>query len=135
MVSSIAVCAGSPGLSPIKHLIPKKKPEVYDRPEGHVDLLLGSCSRALLPTGVITLAGDLALEASPLGCRQVLRGSHHLLASSQGRGLSLEASMISTYLVTLPQDAKAFTGIWDLKPNKRVSAAGGRPDQDGAKQG
>ena len=82
---------------------------------------------------MITLVGDLALEALPLGCGQVLRGSHRLLGSNKGRGLSLEASMISTYLETLPQDAKAFTGIWDLKPNQRVSA--GRPDQDGAKQG
>ena len=65
---------------------------------------------------MITLVGDLALEALPLGCGQVLRGSHRLLGSNKGRGLSLEASICSTCLLTLPQGATAFTSIQDPSP-------------------
>ena len=110
-VSSITVCSSSPGLSPIRNLFPKAEPEVYDRPEENVDLLLGSYSRALLPRGIITMVGDLALEATPLACGQLLRGSHHLLGGDRGQGLSLEATTLSTCLLTLPQGATAFTSI------------------------
>ena len=61
-VSSIAQCGLQVDLKPVKHLFQEAMKEAFRRPEGNIDILIGSCHRASLPLGILSMKGDLALE-------------------------------------------------------------------------
>ena len=67
-VATVASCGRGLDLQPLRQLFPHAREEAFERPQGEIDLLIGSCDRALLPSGVLELVGDLALESTPWGC-------------------------------------------------------------------
>jgi hypothetical protein len=119
-VNSIAQCGPGVDVEPVRHLFPAANREAFVRPEGDIDILIGSCHRASLPLGIISLEGDLALEESPWGCGQILRGSHPLLRSpGPAPNLSLESHMAAGCLLALPPGATVFQGIDSELPLSR----------------
>ena len=83
-LESITMLPSDPDLSPIQHLVESYPPEVLDRPQGEVDILLGLRNSALHGT-TREQWGDLRLMESPLGCGWSLRGSHPALRHSGPR--------------------------------------------------
>ena len=99
-------------MRPLKQLFPGAKEEAFKRPQGEIDLLIGSCDRSLLPSGLLDLKEDLALESTPWGCGQVFRGSHILLGDAGPTGgLSVEAHAASCCLLKLPPGGEMFAGM------------------------
>ena len=111
-VATVASCGRGLDLQPLRQLFPHARDEAFERPQGEIDLLIGSCDRSLLPSGVLELVGDLALESTPWGCGQVFRGSHHLLGDpGPVGGLSVEAHTASCCLLQLPPGGERLTGM------------------------
>ena len=67
-------------LTPIKHLFPQAPEDVWQRPMGIIDILIGSNYRSLQPSGGLErdgcAVGNLRLSESIFGCGWVLSGTH-----------------------------------------------------------
>ena len=111
-VSSVASCGRQLDLQPLKELFPTASEAAFQRPKGEIDLLIGSCNRSLLPSGVLEMRGDLALEETLWGGGQVFRGSHPLLGDTcPAPGLSVEAQTATCCFLRLPSGGSIFTGL------------------------
>ena len=80
-LDTITVLPPDPDLSPISGLVPGYPPEVLQRPQGDVDLLLG-LRDSYLHGCTVQQWGNLRLLESPLGCGWALRGTHPDLGKS-----------------------------------------------------
>ena len=78
-LDTITVLPPNPDLSPISGLVQGYPPEVLQRPQGDVDLLLG-LRDSYLHGCTVRQWGNLRLLESPLGCGWALRGTHPDLA-------------------------------------------------------
>ena len=78
-LDTITVLPPDPDLSPISGLVQGYPPEVLQRPQGDVDLLLG-LRDSYLHGCTVRQWGNLRLLESPLGCGWALRGTHPDLA-------------------------------------------------------
>ena len=74
-------------LNPIKHIFPQAPLEVWDRPQGPVDILLGLDNRHLQPAGGLErdgcAVGGLRLSESRFGCGWVVSGTHPSIRKSE----------------------------------------------------
>ena len=78
-LDTITILPPDPDLSPISGLVQGYPPEVLQRPQGDVDLLLG-LRDSYLHGCTVQQWGNLRLLESPLGCGWALRGTHPDLA-------------------------------------------------------
>ena len=78
-LDTITILPPDPDLSPISGLLQGYPPEVLQRPQGDVDLLLG-LRDSYLHGCTVRQWGNLRLLESPLGCGWALRGTHPDLA-------------------------------------------------------
>ena len=87
-------------LTRIKYLFPKVPQDVWDRPSGPVDLLIGLDNRSLQPAGGLArdgcAVGDLRLTESRFGCGWVLSGTHPDITLSEHKLTNAARLMMSS---------------------------------------
>ena len=101
-LETITTLPGDPDLSPIQKLVEGLPPDVIDRPQGEVDVLLGLRNSALHGS-TVQQWDNLRLLESPLGCGWSLRGTHpdlqhaspRMLPSLSATAYALEQAMSS----------------------------------------
>merc|ERR1712055_894245 len=96
-MGAITTLPRDPDLGPIKSLFSGYPQEMFHRPQGRVDLLLG-LRNTRLHGRVVKELGDLRVLETPFGCGWVLKGSHPSLSSSPIDQLELISA--NTHVVT-----------------------------------
>merc|ERR1712055_292210 len=80
-MGAITTLPRDPDLGPIKSLFSGYPQEMFHRPQGRVDLLLG-LRNTRLHGKVVKELGDLRVLETTFGCGWVLKGSHPSLSSN-----------------------------------------------------
>ena len=109
-VERISTVTPSPDLTAARKVFPDILTTTLRRPDGEVDILLGSCDARLMPFGGKKV-GNLRLEKTPWGSGEVLRGSHPSLPSGGCLHLSAEALTVSRALLVKPEGGLEFPGL------------------------
>ena len=100
----------------MKHLFPQAPPEVWDRPSGPVDLLIGLDHRELQPAGGLArdgcAVGSLRLSESRFGCGFIVSGSHPSnVAKEHSLTTAAQHMMNSVTVKKGEEDNKKYTGL------------------------
>merc|ERR1712055_1042166 len=90
-LDAVTTLPQDPDLGPIRSLLAGYPEEMFHRPQGRVDILLGLRSTRLHGK-VVKELGDLRVLETPFGCGWVLKGCHPDLSFSHANHLQLQSA-------------------------------------------